>query len=164
MIIRQLAPHETALFRKLRLEALETHPEAYVSTADDLRTLDDAVVSARLAEHPAFVALDRDEPVALMGWLRQPSSKMAHRANLVMVYVRPELRRTGIASALLGHLVVAARQDGIAQLELAVSVENPAAVLFYERFGFNIAGTVPRGFRHQGRDIDEHIMVRDLDA
>jgi ribosomal protein S18 acetylase RimI-like enzyme len=65
---------------------------------------------------------------------------------------------------LLDHLVVAARRDGIAQLELAVSVENPAAVFFYERSGFTIAGTIPLGFRHQGRDIDEHIMVRNLDA
>lgn len=85
---------------------------------------------------------------------------MAHRATVVMVYVRESARGTGVAAALLDAIVACAASEGIRQLELAVSIENPAAKRFYERHGFAAFGTIPGGFLHQGREIDEVLMAR----
>jgi ribosomal protein S18 acetylase RimI-like enzyme len=87
---------------------------------------------------------------------------MAHRATIIMVYVRKNLRGTGLARTLLGTVADYARDIGILQLELAVSAENPAAIRFYLREGFSEVGRIPGGFRHDGREIDDVMMVRRL--
>jgi RimJ/RimL family protein N-acetyltransferase len=46
------------------------------------------------------------------------------------------------------------------QIELAVSVENPAARAFYRRAGFAEVGHVPAGILDEGREIDEILMMR----
>ena len=41
--------------------------------------------------------------------------------------------------------------------------ENKAAVHTYEKFGFEIVGTIPGGFQAKdGRYVDMHIMYLDL--
>ncbi|TWA19481.1 acetyltransferase (GNAT) family protein [Sinorhizobium medicae] len=85
---------------------------------------------------------------------------MAHRATLVMVYVRRELRGTGVAKRLLNTVADHAREIGIRQMELAVSADNPAAIRFYNREGFAEVGRIPGGLLHEGREIDDVIMVR----
>lgn len=44
----------------------------------------------------------------------------------------------------------------------AVSAENPAAIRFYLREGFSEVGRIPAGFLHDGREIDDVMMVRRL--
>jgi ribosomal protein S18 acetylase RimI-like enzyme len=92
--------------------------------------------------------------------MRQRASKMAHRASIIMVFLRADLRGTGLARALLEHLTEYARTQGIRQLELAVTAENLQAFRFYQRAGFAEIGRVPGGFLHDGREIDDIMMVR----
>ncbi|RVP06308.1 hypothetical protein CN083_19340 [Sinorhizobium meliloti] len=42
----------------------------------------------------------------------------------------------------------------------ASSADNPAAIRFYHREGFSVAGRIPSGFLHEGREIDDVIMVK----
>ncbi len=163
-VIRRLrGAKDVPLFREIRFEGLRTNPEAFASTAQDWERLSDAEWLARL-DTPVFAALAGDRPIGLMGYLPERASKMSHRASLVMVFITPALRRTGVAADLLSHACDAARADGIDQMELAVAVDNAAAIRFYRRAGFETVGTIPRGFRHEGGDIDELLMVRRLDA
>ena len=95
-----------------------------------------------------------------MGFIRQRSGKMVHRATIVMVYLRETMRGTGVATTLLAALTDHARKSGIRQLELAVSVENEGAIRFYRRAGFAEVGRIPGGYLHEGREIDEILMAR----
>jgi ribosomal protein S18 acetylase RimI-like enzyme len=88
---------------------------------------------------------------------------MAHRATIIMVYVRKSFRGSGIASELLQSVTDHARASGIRQLELAVTAENPGARRFYEREGFAVIGRIPGGFLHDGKEIDEIMMARRID-
>ena len=161
--IRLAGPDDVDAFRRIRLEALHAEPAAFASTAADWEALSDEEWRRRLTE-PVFIAFRDDEPVGIMGLMRQRSSKMVHRATIVMVYVRASLRGSGLASALLEALIRPAREVGIRQLELAVSVENPAAVGFYRRQGFAEIGRIPGGFLHDGKEIDEIMMARRIDG
>jgi len=78
--------------------------------------------------------------------------------------VRERERGRGLGAALLHALTAHARALGVRQLELAASAENPAAVRFYRRAGFVEIGRVPGGFVHEGREIDEIMMVRRIAA
>ncbi|OWV95971.1 acetyltransferase [Rhizobium sp. R72] len=159
-MIRILGIDDVAIFKAIRLEALRTEPAAFASSAEDWEALSDDEWRKRLVEGPVFAAFKRGDPIGIMGLSRQRASKMAHRATLIMVYVRGSERAGGHAKELLEATVAYARKNGIRQLELAVSAENTAARRFYEREGFHEAGRIPGGFIHNSREIDDVIMVR----
>lgn len=157
--IRRVDAAEVEAFRSIRLEALRAEPMFLASSYEYWATLSTEEWKARLRD-PVFVAFQGDEPVGLTGLFRQRAGKMAHRAVIIMVYVRKSLRGTGLAGDLLKAAADHARDIGIRLLELAVSAENPAAIRFYERQGFIEVGRIPGGFLYEGREIDDVMMVR----
>lgn len=162
MILKLLDPDDFEIFKRIRLEALRAAPEAFASSAAEWESLPDEEWRRRLTNNPVVVSFRDQEPVGIMGLMRQQASKMAHRATIVMVYLRGSERGSGHAVAMLNLLLDHARTLGIRQVELAVSAENPAAVRFYLREGFHEIGHVPGGFLHEGREIDEIVMARRL--
>lgn len=159
-MIRLLSPDDLDIFRPMRLEALSNEPAAFASSVADWESLPDEEWRRRLTDTAVFAAFRDGEPVGIMGLMRQRPSKMAHRATIVMVYLRPAARGGGTAAKLLDALVGHARALGIRQLELSVSALNPAAIRFYEREGFVEIGRIPGGFLHDGVEIDDILMVR----
>ncbi|MCM5557648.1 GNAT family N-acetyltransferase [Pleomorphomonas sp. JP5] len=156
--IRRIGTDNVEAFRRIRLEALREEPLAYASSYEDWAVLGDDEWRDRMRE-PVFVAFLAGEPVGLAGLSRQRPSRMAHRASIVMVYVRKSLRGTGVADGLIDAVIAEARGMGIVQLELAVTAENRAAVRFYERKGFVEIGRVPGALIHEGREFDDLMMA-----
>ncbi|WP_168878886.1 GNAT family N-acetyltransferase [Rhizobium sp. P28RR-XV] len=159
--IRQISSDEIDIFRRIRLEALRTEPSSFASRFEGWAVLSDDEWRRRLND-PVFIAFSGDEPIGMMGLLRQRPAKMAHRATLVMVYLRESFRRTGLAGDLLSAVVDFAKETDILQLELAVSAENPQAIGFYLREGFSEVGIIPGGLLDGDREIGEILMVRRL--
>ncbi|SCB56211.1 L-amino acid N-acyltransferase YncA [Rhizobium aethiopicum] len=159
--IRLIGADEVEAFRHIRLEALRAEPSSFASRYEDWEILPLEEWRNRLNE-PVFIAFQESEPVGIMGLFRQRSSKMAHRATIVMVYVRAQLRGTGLAVKLLEAISNHARDIGIRQLELFVNAENPGAMRFYERQGFVEIGRVPFAVLEDGREIDDVMMARRL--
>jgi ribosomal protein S18 acetylase RimI-like enzyme len=162
--IRHLDQDDVEIFRRIRLEALHHEPQAFASTEADWARLPVAEWQARLAANAVFVALDGDEPVGIMGSMRQRASRMAHRATIIMVYVRREARGSGVARQLLARLTEHARSDGIRMLELVARADNGTAIRFYEREGFREIGCVPGGLLDGEEEVDEILMARHIDG
>lgn len=59
--------------------------------------------------------------------------------ELLLLAVVPGLRRRGLASRLLEHLIVSARDRGTKRLHLEMREDNPA-LSFYKRFDFREVG------------------------
>jgi RimJ/RimL family protein N-acetyltransferase len=159
-MIRLLTHNDVEAFRAIRLEALREEPAAFASTAADWERLSLDEWRNRLAESSVFVAFQKDEPVGIIGLAPQRPSKMAHRATIIMVYVRNGVRGAGIAASLLRAIIDHALARGIRQLELMVSAENRKAQAFYRHAGFAEIGRVPGALMHEGKEIDEIMMVR----
>jgi len=70
--------------------------------------------------------------------------------HLMNIAVDPDLRRRGIATALLEQMIERAGADREYTLEVRTS--NAGAISLYERFGFRPAGTRPRYYRDNGED------------
>ena len=164
MSVRRLGATDVEAFRRVRLEALARDPDAFASTHAEWQALPEAAWAERLTMHPVFALFENGEPAGLAGLMRHVPSRMAHRASLIMMYVRASLRGHGGAAGLLDAVAAQVVADGILQLELSVSTENPRAVSFYRKSGFEIVGRVPRGFAFDGRFVDEFLMVRALDG
>ncbi|WP_370379805.1 GNAT family N-acetyltransferase [Catenulispora sp. GAS73] len=100
----------------------------------------------------AWVAPDGDSILGHVA-LTQPTAPFAAAINqpapnLALVgrlFVTPDARRTGLASALLSHAAQAARDEG-RQAVLEVDANATAAVTFYERAGWHFLRTDTGGW------------------
>lgn len=117
MALKLLDPDDVEIFKRIRLEALRAAPEAFASSAADWESLPDEEWRRRLANNPVVVSFQGQEPIGLMGLMRQQASKMAHRATIVMVYLRGSERGGGHAVAMLNLLLDHARALGIRQVD-----------------------------------------------
>lgn len=161
IIVRRIEPIDADSFRRIRLEALRTEPAAFASSYDDAAELTLDEWRQRINK-PIFVAFQDGEPVGIVGLATQSAKQLAHRASIVMVYVRPTARGTGIAARLFDAAMENARILGVRLLELAVTAENAAAIKFYLRQGFIEVGRIPGGFLIDDREVDDILMVRRL--
>ena len=71
--------------------------------------------------------------------------------HIMNVAVEPQMRRRGVASALLRELYARAGDPG-AQFTLEVRRSNDAAIELYQRDGFRIAGLRRRYYQDNGED------------
>jgi uncharacterized glyoxalase superfamily protein PhnB/ribosomal protein S18 acetylase RimI-like enzyme len=87
----------------------------------------------------------------------------SHSANAGYM-VSPALAGRGIGSRMCQHSLVEARNMGFEAMQFnAVVSTNHRAVALWKRHGFEIIGTVPRGFRHRRLGpVDLYVMHRFL--
>jgi len=111
--------------------------------------------AGKLPEH-RFAALDAAG--AVLGWVAAtPVSDRCAYAGVVehSVYVHPDARGRGIASALLGALTDSTDRAGIWTVQSGIFPENTASLAVHRRAGFRVIGTRERIGRHHGvwRDV-----------
>jgi len=76
-------------------------------------------------------------------------------AELLLIAVRPDARRTGVGAALLRAVIADAQAVGAVRLHLEVRAGNPAATL-YQRHGFARIGVRAGYYRGGGQSHDAH--------
>lgn len=81
---------------------------------------------------------ESEESCDILGWCC--SRWLDTEAELLKITVRKGERRSGIASALLAHLVRHLAVHGVATLFLEVRADNLPALRFYRKHGFNEVG------------------------
>lgn len=147
----QLTPDRAEEWRAIRLEALETAPEAFGSSLDDwaLRPLED--FAARLANCEMWAAgPEPGRPQAVASWESDISPAEPDLGWVMSVYVAPEARGKGLGDAIFARLARNAARAGMTRLGLHVGQQNTAAQMLYERAGFLPTGGPPmlneRGF------------------
>lgn len=112
-----------------------------------------------------YGAFQEDVLVGAVGFVRDPRSKVCHRASIVGVYVTPEARTAGIAQGLLEAAIAHARNiPEVVQLDLRVNTINVRARSLYARLGFVSCGIDRRALRIDGQFHDEERMALDLGA
>ncbi|OUR77680.1 hypothetical protein A9Q83_09155 [Alphaproteobacteria bacterium 46_93_T64] len=156
---RKIEAGELETFKALRLEALRTEPNSFGSRFEDWenRPQEDWLLELRFCN--VFAAFHGNEPVGLMGMIPLQVSEEFRSGKLVMVYIQPSERGTGVASLLLKELVVFTRTLNLSQMSLTVGKENHAAIRFYQKSGFVEVNSTsnPNGSR-----IEEILMIRSL--
>lgn len=157
--IRRLGPGDAPLFRALRLEALERHPEAFGGSLEDEAAQPEAWFAARLGDSAVFAGWrpGAAEPEGLMALALPRAAKTRHKGLLWSVYLRPGARGSGLAPALLAAVLDHAR-GRVEEVRLSVVAGNDAARRLYERAGFTAWAVEPRALKVAGRYYDEVLM------
>ena len=111
-----------------------------------------------------FVALDDDGAVVGTAEIHPnqggPGSHVANGGYMV----HPEHRNRGIGRALGEHVIQQASADGYRGMQYnAVAATNTASIELWLKLGFEIAATIPEGFRHPAAGyVGLHVMYRAL--
>ena len=149
----------------------ERRPDVPWPTPLTIRPLDDGEVAAADARLPLhrlgqpgtyLVAWDGDEPVghAFVAW----SGTKLGVPEIQDVWVLPERRRRGIATALTLAAEEAARRRGAERISLSVGISNEPARDLYAGLGFADAGLAPErvagtiNLRGQDVEVDDVLV------
>jgi ribosomal protein S18 acetylase RimI-like enzyme len=151
-----------ALWR-IRLEALRREPHAFSESAAEHQARSVTEVASRMRATPESYGLGAfcdDRLVGILRFERAQREKNRHRASIHAVYVTPEYRQRGIARALLNEVLRLAReQDGLEQIELAVSTQQEPAKRLYQYFGFRCYGREEHALKMGDEYVDYDLMV-----
>ena len=145
---------DEALLRDVRIAALTDSPAAFSSTLQ--REHARSVADWRRWFSPGVTFLWLDEAGAGGGLVAAVVDAAGRRAELMSMWVRPDLRGHGVGDALVGGVVQWSQQQGLSLL-LHVVDDNGAAAALYVRLGFRATGEV----RVRPDGVRESLMTHD---
>jgi RimJ/RimL family protein N-acetyltransferase len=160
--LRRLETSDAALYRDIRLEALQRNPEAFGSTFEWENAQPLSWFEASLGRAAIFGAFLDGALAGMAGFTAQDSAKRAHKALLWGMYVRAAARNAGV-----GKRLVAAVLDHacgrVEMVQLTVVSENQAARRLYRAMGFVEYGYEKRALKQDNKYYDDVLMVRFLE-
>lgn len=166
IVIREGTLADVVQYRELRLFALQESPLAFGQDYGTSLNHPPEFWQERLRddEHAVtFIAEHEQNLIGMTGILRRPLPKTKHSATIVGVYIHPDWRGLRIAASLIDACIEWAGSKGVVIVKLSVNSENTSAIRCYQRCGFTIYGTEPRGTFYNGRYYDGHLMYKVLD-
>lgn len=114
-------------------------------------------------EHEVFVAEDESRVVGTYYLRANQRGGGNHVANCGYA-TAPAASGRGVARAMCAHSLERARERGFRAMQFNFVVStNARAVKLWQRFGFEIVGTLPRAFHHPELGyVDAYVMYREL--
>ncbi len=161
--VRRLGVSDAEAYRAIRLNALETAPEAFGSTYEIESGRPLSQFEERLAANAVFGAFLDDAIVGMVGFWQSDGPREHHKGRIFGTYVKPEARGSGAGRALMGA-VLAHAAGVVEQVTLFVVEDNTDAIALYRRVGFTVFGVEPRALKMGARYQDEYLMIRYLTA
>jgi ribosomal protein S18 acetylase RimI-like enzyme len=164
MEIRLLTADDAEAWWHLRLEALRNDPASFADSDEEhLKTTIETAQERLRKSAPAsnFVVgmFDHGQLIGTAGFFRRKNTKERHKGHIWGVYVRPESRGKGAASALMQEIVRRARDvEGVEQITLVASANFPAQHL-YTAMGFQGYGIEPHSLKIGAEYVDDVLMV-----
>ena len=169
-MIRILTPDDATAYRKLRLSALSSDPQAFLSSIElEEKTplIDFANKLFRNSTPPVYGFYGYvSQENTLAGYIHLANEwifKRRHIATLNELYILPDFRRRGIAAGLINHCLNLLKTiPGKEQVELHVNSGNRGAVDLYQKLGFSQVATIPKAVKEPDGYQDEHVFIYNI--
>jgi RimJ/RimL family protein N-acetyltransferase len=163
IIIRKLQPHESAIYRQIRLACLKSASDYFGSTyeeeASNPKLKFETFIENRSRDHFMFGAFDDGHLIGITGFKRMERQRDRHRGEVVQVYVDAGYRGQNVGEKLIRSVLDHAFSlDGIEQIQLSVIAGNEKAITLYEKIGFKTFGIQPNYFKIGDGYRDQQFM------
>ncbi|QKS72700.1 GNAT family N-acetyltransferase [Paenalkalicoccus suaedae] len=165
MEIRQLTAKDATIYQSLRLEALQSAPEAFASSYEEEVDYSNELIEHRLTQQTSYTlgAFENDHLVGMVTLIFSPKRKIAHRASIVGMYVDATARKKGVGDQLVKEIMVKANSlPQIESLHLSVTATNEPAKALYKRHGFTTYGLEEKALKIDDVYYDEELMINYL--
>ena len=108
-----------------------------------------------------LVGVVEDRVVGLLGLHTFPNKPRRRHVGTIGISVHDEWQGKGIGFALMrAGLDLADNWLNLTRVELEVYTDNEPAIRLYQRFGFELEGTLRQHAFRDGRYVDSHMMAR----
>ncbi len=165
MEICKLTANDWVEYKKLRLDALKQDCEAFGDSYGESIELSDDEWKKEFESSKSFILVAREngQAFAMAAAYQEDGEKMKHVAYVWGVYVEKNYRRKGIGQKLMEALLdELAKNKAIEKVDLNVNTAKLSAVRLYEKLGFEIAGTLHKELKVDGKYYDEYFMEKFL--
>lgn len=136
--IERLAEDGWQRFRAIRLASLKEAPQAFGTSHAEASTWAEPLWRKQLRAFATFVAVVDGCDIAVVRGASE--TEYVDAAYLISMWVHPEHRRRGVASALIDAVAAWAAKRGCARVLLDVREHNEAAIATYREHGFRNTG------------------------
>jgi ribosomal protein S18 acetylase RimI-like enzyme len=140
--LERITAENVALFREVRLRALQDTPLAFGSTYARESQFSDEEWLQRVTRWNGesgigYLAMEGRHGCGIAGVLLEEGEACAH---LVSMWVAPTHRKCGTGRLLVNEIADWSRQRGVHVMRLMVTSSNESAMQFYQRLGFSRTG------------------------
>ena len=158
--VRRINESDLDDFRRVRLEALLLHPDAFGASYEDWSQKPATFFAEKLRTNHIFGGFDLQNTLqGLIGLSFSTSPKLNHVATIWGMYVRAGMRGSGLSSGLMEAALEAA--SSVRTIKLSVVTTNHAAYALYRSYGFTNWATDTAALYANGIFHDEYLMRRD---
>lgn len=155
--VRPLGEEDWQQYRDTRLTALRESPEAFVATVDEEEAFEEDYWRLRMNRSARLLAEREGDALGIVS-VGRSSDDNPKTSELFGLWVSPEARGTGVASALVRAGANLAREQGQTQLTYWVGSDNGRGVAFASGFGFRPTAD-RRAMRVKGEDDEDEVSM-----
>ena len=155
--VRPLGEDDWKQYRDIRLTALRESPEAFAASFDEEESFDEDYWRLRMKRSDRLVAERDSTPLGIVS-VGASSDDNPHTSELFGLWVSPEARGSGVATALVRAGANLAREQGQRQLAYWVGSDNGRAVAFASGFGFRPTAE-RRPMRVKSEDDEDEVAM-----
>lgn len=132
---------------------------------DPMSKIDFKKVFDDLIRTGCFFVYELSSTVAAFVRVARSVGRCSHVAYVGTLAVAPGYQGQGIAKKLISMIIDELKQEGIKRIELIVESDNPKAISFYKKFGFEIEGTLKKFYKRSSDDhyVDDYLMALIVD-
>jgi len=109
-----------------------------------------------------FFIIEHNDTVAGFLKVSRYPGRANHVAYIGSFAIHPDLHGAGAAKSIMEDVIANLQADGVKRIELIVESDNPKAITFYQKLGFNLEGTLRKFYKRadQNHYVDDHLMSR----
>lgn len=121
-----------------------------------------APIYAELLAHESFFVWDTASTIRGFCRFRRLPGRTAHVAHIGPLAVAPGEQGSDVARDMLSCVIEQLQRSGVLRIELIVSEDNPRALAFYKKMGFQHEGTMRSAYKrsHENHFVNDLLLAK----